>query len=62
MVLTLAVNVVLATIVFAVVVALIMRAIRSSTAPAVTAAEPRAARQPVTRRRARSLVPARPWA
>jgi hypothetical protein len=63
MVLALAVNIVLATIVFAAVIALIMRAIRGSDAsPAVSAAEPRPAHQARTRRHAGAFVPARPWA
>jgi hypothetical protein len=64
MVLAIAVNIVLAAIVFSGVILLIMRAIRSSdaTAPTVAPAATQPARTAPARRRARALVPARPWA
>jgi hypothetical protein len=56
---TIAVNAVLALIVFAAVITLIMRAIKAPRTHAVAAHEPRRARRD---RRSGALVPARPWA
>lgn len=62
MVLALVANLVLSAIVFAGVIGLIMRAVRSQT-PAVIAARPVRARQPRSRNRhSAGLVAARPWA
>jgi hypothetical protein len=66
MVLAVTINVLLATIVFAAVIALIMRAIRTqdTAAPAITvqATRPARAQHAHGRSRAGSLVQARPWA
>jgi hypothetical protein len=56
---TIAVNAVLALIVFAAVITLIMRAIKAPRTHAVVAPQPQPARRD---RRSGALVPARPWA
>jgi hypothetical protein len=64
MVLAIAVNAVLAAIVFSGLMVLLMRAIHTSkgAAPAVTTAVAPAPRAARTGRSARALTPARPWA